>query len=336
MKTATIALLFTLVSNSIAVAEELPPWLNVHGEINFDVLGSSQSNFEQNLRVQDAELKFEILVREGIKLVVKAEIEEQLKGTPFAHKWNVGSLLQEAYIEIETDKISGLPKALIKFGKHQVAFGQDFTEIPMSDDTLLADLLTKDEVVGLTVELPASFFQIVDKVAFSIFESVPGDLIISNKKGFSFQLSKEITSQLSAEISGLIQAQEESPLVEKRGSIGFVFQSQSGQWKVWSEGIITVDNSALQGSNLGAQVGGSANVGPGAIVLQYEFLQKNAHEIAVAYNLPIGSYLVLSPEIRYRKDLGPEMQDETVIGIRARIEAEKSIRHNLLKGSKKK
>jgi len=54
------------------------PWLKVDGQINFDGTGAKSEDYERNLRVQDAELRFEVLVREGIKMVVKTELERKL------------------------------------------------------------------------------------------------------------------------------------------------------------------------------------------------------------------------------------------------------------------
>ncbi len=329
------AVIVAVLSGSFAKAGETPPWLHVEGQANFDVRGSSVQDYESQLRVQDAEIKFELLVREGIKLVVKTEIEQRLNKASREKDFDVEKSLEEAYIQIETDKVSGLPRAIIKFGKHAMAFGQRYHELPMFKDALLQGLNKENEVIGLTVELPGNFFKIVDSVAISLFEAGGGDLKIADEKGASIRLTKKLSDRLAAQISGLIKQNPNSNTSEKRGSLGLVFQSEDGTQKIWFEGVVVDGNPLYQGTALGAQVGGSYKLGPGAVVVEYQYLKDQAQELAVAYNLPVGTWLVLSPEIRRRKDLSGSRSDETVIGIRARIQAHVDIKHELLKGQKK-
>ncbi|WII73587.1 hypothetical protein QJS83_06840 [Bdellovibrio sp. 22V] len=334
MKTQlTTAVLAALLCTQTVTAEAAP-WLKVDGQANFDVTGSSSEDYERNLRVQDAEIKFELIVREGIKMVVKTELEQKLNKSTMDEDFDLGKFLEEAYIQIETDKISGLPRAVITAGKHQMAFGQNYTELPMFKDALLYNLSKQDEVIGFTVELPANFFKIVDTVAISMFEAGAGDLKVSDEKGASIKLSKELSNQLSAQISGLMKENEGTDKKEKRGSIGFVFRGLDGSWKVWAEGVVVVDHPEFTDTTVGGKIGGSYKVGPGAVVVEYQYLDKQAHEVAVAYNLPVGTWLVLSPEIRHRRDLSGNGTDETIVGIRARIKAHVEARHNLLTGKK--
>lgn len=316
------------------VRAEGASWIKVDGQINFDVTGNSTDSYERTLRVQDAEVKFEILVREGIKLVVKTELEQKLNKATMDDKFDIGKFIEEAYIQIETDKISGLPRAIITAGKHAMAFGQNYHELPMFKDSLLYNLSKEDEVIGFTVELPANFFKVVDSVAISLFEAGSGDLKISDQKGASIRLSKELTSQLSAQISGMMLENAGTNVKEKRGSVGFVFRGQDGSWKVWAEGLVIKDNPVYKDTTLGGQVGGSYQVGPGAVVVEYQYLDKQAHEVALAYNLPVGTWLVLSPEIRHRMDRTGTGTDSTTVGIRARLQAHVEARHNLLTGKK--
>lgn len=329
----TMALLTALCCTQTVQAEDVP-WLKIDGQANFDMSGSSTDNYERTLRVQDAEIKFEILVREGIKMVVKTELEQKLNKSTMDDSFDLQKFIEEAYIQIETDKVSGLPRAVITAGKHKMAFGQNYTELPMFKDSLLYNLAKNDEVIGVTVELPSNFFNIVDKVAISMFEAGSGDLKISEEKGASIKLSKELSSQLSAQVSGMMKESSGSTEKEKRGSVGFVFKSQDGNWKVWAEGLVIMDSPVYTDTVVGGQIGGSYKVGPGAVVVEYQVLQHKAQEVAVAYNLPVNSYLVLSPEIRRTMDLTGSGTDSTAIGIRARIQAHHAVGHNLLTGKK--
>ena len=329
------AMIASLLSGNLAQAEEAPPWLKVEGHANFDVIGSSVDNYERNLRVQDAEIKFELLLREGIKVVIKTELEQRLDKNLRQKDFDFQKVIEEAYIQIETDKISGLPKAIVTFGEHSMAFGQKVRELPMFKDALLYRIGKQGEVIGLTVELPDNFFKIVDSVAISVFEAGANDLEIANEKGGSIRLTKKLSDRLTGEVSALIKENPNTDIKEKRGSIGVVFQSEDGTQKIWFEGLVVDGNPQYKQTTLGTQIGGSYKLGPGSIVVEYQYLQDQAHELAAAYNLPVGTWLVLSPEIRHRKDLSGKKPDETVIGVRARIQAHLEVQHNLLKGHRK-
>jgi hypothetical protein len=306
-----------LISSIAAQSQE---WLDVSGSINFDV-GATRPNegdwSRNDLQVQDAELRFEILAREGVKLVVKAELESLLNQAINDSELNaeLGKVLEEAYIQIETDKL-GLPRAVVTVGKHRMAFGQRLAELPMFKDSLLYKLNNEEEMIGLTVSLPANFFQIVDEVAFSLYETGAGDMKLSSEHGYSIQLSKQLSDQIKMQISGLMK-QHEGSENETRGSIGFVFTTANGDMKVWAEGVVMKHNPEFADSRFGATVGAARKLGTGVIVIEASLLEKVAKEIAVGYNMPVGSYLVLSPEVRYvMKESG---DNETVIGIRARL-----------------
>lgn len=329
----TTAVLAALLGSQAVMAESAP-WLKIDGSANFDVTGKNSDDYERSLRVQDAEIKFELLVREGIKLVVKTELEQKLNDETMDEKFDLEKFLEEAYIQIETDKVSGLPRAIITAGKHQMAFGQNYHELPMFKDSLLYNLSKQDEVIGFTVELPVNFFKIVDSVAISMFEAGAGDLKISDEKGASIRLSKNLTSQLSAQISGMMKENQGTDVKEKRGSIGFVFKAQDNSWKIWAEGLVITDSPVYTDTTMGGQVGGSYKVGPGAVVVEYQYLDKQAHEVALAYNLPVGRWLVLSPEIRHTMDRTGTGTDDTTVGIRARLQAHHEVRHNLLTGKR--
>lgn len=316
------------------VKAETAPWLKVDGSVNFDATGKSTDDYERALRVQDAELKFELLVREGIKLVVKAELEQHLNEATMDNDFDMDKFLEEAYVQIETDKVTGLPRAIITAGKHQIAFGQNYHELPMFKDALLYSLTKQDEVIGFTVAMPANFFNMVDSIALSMFEAGAGDLAISTEKGASIKLSKSLSSQLSAQVSGMMKERAGTDLKETRGSVGFVFKAQNGCTTIWAEGLVITNSPIYADNTMGGQIGASHKVGPGAVVVEYQVLEKQSHEVALAYNLPVGKYLVLSPEIRHRMDSTGSGSDETTVGIRARLNAHAEVRHNLLTGKK--
>jgi len=92
----------TMMLSSSAHATELPDWLDISGSVNFDVTSDDMKNIDAALRAQDAELRFEILAREGVKLVIKAELERVLN--KYIKDENLDAelekMIEEAYIQI--------------------------------------------------------------------------------------------------------------------------------------------------------------------------------------------------------------------------------------------
>lgn len=316
-----------------AAATEKSPWLNMEADLNFDVLGKSSQDYEATMRV-DASLKFEFLMHEGVKAVVKARLLSDVMRDGNRSTINVNSIdefLEEAYIQIETDKISGMPRAIIMAGKGQMAFGQDTTDVPMYRSDLLYNLQSVKEVVGLTVTLPVNFLKIVDSVALSIYENGPQDLKIADRNGLSVQLRKQLSQQIAAQVSVLVQ-ETSAPDKEIRTSFGVVYQDTSGRFKVWAQGLVFDHNPIMPDTKFGGQLGGSAKLGPGSVVIQYEELQKHARELVAAYNLPVGEGLIISPEFRYTKNTVTN-SDDKLIGVRARVLLDRSVRKAIWRGN---
>ncbi len=335
MKPRAIAviLLFGAIFSVTARAEDDDaPWLHMQTQINFDTRSSTVDKYENNLRVAETEIGFEVLLHEGIKLYLLNDLTMLLNKRSPEEKLKFSQMLEEAFIVIETDKVSGLPRAIISFGKQLMAFGQGYNEIPLHEDTLLYELSRQAEVIGLTVELPNHFFKLVDSAAISVFESGEADFKISHEKGMSIQLKKNFSERMATEISALIKQNPGSDRLEKRGSVGFVFQNKEGSKKIWAEGIVTEYRPESENHTLGLQVGASQKWGPGTIVVETEYIMNQATDLTMAYNLPIGSLFILSPEIRWRKGSSENFHDDTMIAIRAHLETQANAKHNLLKG----
>lgn len=299
---------------------QVTPWLRVGADANVDTTASKVADYEATLKA-DVNLRFEVLMREGIKAVIKARLEQTLVENGQKQDWqkaDIEKVIEEAYIQIETDKISGLPRAIITAGKQTMAFGQAFTELPMFRDNLLYNLNAEREMIGLTVTLPANFLKVVDTLAVSMYEAGAGDFKISDEKGVSIRASKALSEKLKLQASALIKENANTTDRETRGSLGFVYAGMDGKYKVWAEGLVFDNNPTNPNTKLGGQVGGSYQVGPGTVVVEYQYLEKQAKELAVAYNLPVNSWLIISPEVRMRSNENGQ-SDDTRIGLQARV-----------------
>lgn len=331
LSTALIAT--TLLAGAYAHADEqVTPWLNVGGDINLDASGKSTNDYEANMKIE-ANLRFELILHEGVKAVIRARIEQELmqngKGMDDFQRVELEKAIEQAYIQIETDKLTGGPRAVIMLGKGEMAFGQDVLQLPMFRDSLLYKMAREREVIGITVELPVNFLQVIDSLAVSLYESTAGDFKIGDGRGVAVQMSKRLSNQIQAQVSALFKDQNGFGTTEKRGSFGFVFNSDDGTYKVWTQGLVFDGNTSMPNTDYGAQVGGSMKLGPGDIVVDYQYLQKNAQEISLAYNLPVSSWLVISPQVTRHIDETSAQADSTRVGVRARVSLDQAAKRAL-------
>lgn len=339
MKNSKMKVLAALmaISSLGSGAMAAPSWIKIDAEANFDATGKKSQDYEASLKA-DASLRFEVLVREGIKAVVKARIEQELfeaGDSVDLQKIDIDKMVEQAYIEIETDKVSGLPRAILTIGKQNMAFGQNITEVPMFRDSLLYNLSAEREMIGLTVTLPANFMKIVDSVAISLYETGAGDFKVSDNHGVSIQLSKQLSSRLKAQVSALMKQNPSSSDDERRMSLGFVFEPDAaGNYKVWAQGLVMDHNPSYPDATYGGQIGGSTKLGKGTVVVEYQYLQTFAQELVVAYNLPVGTHLLVSPEVRQTWYSSGPVSEETRVGIRARLNYSNDAKRRLDTGRK--
>lgn len=330
MKTTNtlLAALIGLGTLGTAQAQNVAPWIKADSEINFDWTGKKSEDYDLRVRM-DSVFRFEVIAREGVKAVVKARIEQLIyENGDFVTLQDLDweRVIEDAYIQIETDKLTGMPRAIVTFGKqYQVAFGQAVEQTPMFRDSLLYQLSTEQEVIGLTVELPTKFLQVIDSVAMSVYETGAEDFQIADEMGGSIKLSKKLMRVLEAQASALIKENAGYVDNETRYSMGFVFTAPGGAVQVWAQGLIFQHNPGLPATEWGAQVGASAKLGPGAVIIDWQYLENHAHELAVAYSIPVGQHLVFAPEVRQVWDLGGVGSDETRVGVRTRLQYSKEI-----------
>ncbi|MFZ4403597.1 MAG: hypothetical protein ACOYOK_05790 [Pseudobdellovibrionaceae bacterium] len=305
-------------------------WLKVEGTLNVDSFGSKNGDWKDTLRTASSSLAFEAAVREGIRVVLVAEWGRIFRenGRKASDEFDFEAFIKEAYISIELDKL-GRPRAIIRsvtVGKHGMAFGQGVSEVPMTDDNLMDGISKQEGVIGITFEINPQLLRIVDQVAISVFETAEDDLQISDNYGVSVKLGKKVTQQIELQVSGLYKQvlNESGPgtLDELRSSVGLVWTSEDEKTKVYGEFIYLNNNQEYLETDFAIQVGLSRQLGPGTVVFEYAYVQKYAQEMVAGYNLPVGKYLVISPEVRYqfaRKYADREHDDDLRIGVRTTL-----------------
>ncbi len=322
-----------LIANFAMAADQQPAgapqdqldtsWLHVEGETNIDWFGSDSKNYESNLRTQDVKIRLTADIAKGIKAVIAAKFDRSLieNGTEVnGEKFDFEKFIEEAYVEIRMDKITGAPVAVL-VGKHAMAFGQNASRMPMFKDNLLYDLSRQDEVIGITVRLDKQLLGgVIDSLEASVYETESGDLNIGEGAGASIRMTKQLTEKLKATASAMANQKNKGDdwdSMEKRGAIGVVYDNGNGTWKAYAEGIVFDNNTANPNANYGATTGVAVNAGPGEVVLEYSYLEKTAHEVGVAYNIPVTRNVTISPEARHSwKEDGTQ---DTRIGVRVSI-----------------
>lgn len=328
MKTKLITLVTpALLIANLAVAGDRAPvnsqWLNVEGETNLDYFAKDSQNYETNLRLQDSKVKLTANVARGLKAVIAAKLSRMLidNGTSVGSDvFDAEKFINEAYIEVRMSEITGTPVAVV-LGKHAMAFGQQASELPMYQDNLLYNLGKKEDVIGVTVKLEkAALAGILDSLEVSAFEAGEEDLKIANYGGLAIRMSKNLTQQLKATGSAMVIGQDNNYVwsdAEKRAALGFVYSGAKGNWKAYAEGIYFEGNAANPNKNWGATAGVAVKAGPGDVVVEYSYLEATAHQIAAAYNLPVGRNLVISPEVRH--NFNDDGSQDTRFGVRSKV-----------------
>ena len=305
-------------------------WLKVEGEANLDYFAKDSDNYRTNLRAQDAYVKMTADIAKGVRVAVKAQLDNALmvSGAGVAGStFDIEQFIREAYIEIHFDEITGTPVAVI-MGKGPMAFGQQLSHLPMFKDNLLYGANTIDQVVGITVALDKRVLgNALDSLEVSAFENGAGDLQIASGYGIAVRMSKQLAQGLKMTASG---AAIEDPSkgnssawsdLEKRAALGLVYEG--GKWRAFAQGVYIQGNASYPNSNWGVNAGTGVIVGPGEVVLEYTYLEKAAQQVALAYNLPLGENLTISPEVRYTFNQASGNPNDTQVGVRAKVKFNK-------------
>jgi len=150
--TKTVALSTLLAATSAQAFNTDFLSVSTHGEL--DYVTTSDSNWKDNSGLSlRAEMTLQAQLTESIKAVITAEIKESLVESGDWQDLDLGDsdleeMIREAYIEVKM--VGGAPVAFI-VGKHEVAFGQNFSGLAMNDRGANSQMNSRiDGVVGLS------------------------------------------------------------------------------------------------------------------------------------------------------------------------------------------
>lgn len=284
--------------------------ITVDGEINTG--GTINSNGDAASDLRGSYVSLSVEWKEKIRAVITAKLEHLFKEgkVEFNDGFSLGEFIKEAYIEIR--EIGGSPVAII-IGKHPMAFGQNIQAMPFFESNPLANLQEIDEVYGITVDLTEGLFGIFDQAEVSVFETEAGDMELGKIDGVSVRLSKMITDQWLLTLSHA-ELGDNDQGSERRTSIGLVGETTDGTLVGWVEGVYFSNNPEYPNSQFAITVGGMMRVHETTdVIVEYNWVEKELHEIGVGVRTALTRNLSIGAEVRYRNYV--ERDSDVVFGI---------------------
>ena len=282
------------------------------GEINANASAATESNNSVNL--QESYVSLNATWKNKIRAVVTAKLEKIFKDNKVSlnDDFDLAEFIEEAYIEIR--EINGSPIAVI-VGKQPIAFGQNVQAMPLFQNNPLAGLQEISEVFGVTVDLTEGLFGIFDQAEVSVFETEGGDLKLGSIDGVSVRLSKMLTDNWLLTLSHAEMGNGHLDTGhERRTSVGLIGESMDGNLVGWVEGMYFSNNPEHPKADFAITVGGMVKVHETTdVIVEYNYVEKELHQIAVGARTGLTENLTLGVEVRYNNYVD-ERDDEFVIG----------------------
>ena len=282
-------------------------------EINTNVVDTRNAGSGVNLDGSYVSLSAEW--KDQVRMVLTGKVEEifQNNKIEFNEDFDIESFVEEAYIEIR--EVGGSPVAII-VGKQPIPFGQNVQAMPMFANNPMGGLQEINEVFGLTVDLTEGLLGLFDQVELSAFETKAGDLEIGKIDGMSIRMSKMLTEQWLLTASHSQQGNNHlNTGTERRTSLGLIGETEDGSLVGWVEGILFSNNPEYPNSKFAITVGGQYQVAEStAIVVEYNFVQDEMHEIGAGVKTELTRNLSIGAEVRYR-DYVTDRENDVMFGI---------------------
>jgi hypothetical protein len=282
--------------------------VDVEGEISTNFVNSDNNGYSNNFGNSFVSLSAGF--QDRVRAVITANLELLFNedSMDLTDDLNMGEFIQEAYIEIRA--VNGLPVAFI-IGKQPIAFGQNVQEMPLFANNPMGDLQEVSEVIGLTVTLDQGLFGLFDQAELSLFETEAGDLDVGEFNGASVRLSKNITDQIQATLSHVVNGEE-----ERRTSLGIIAESSDGRLVGWAEGVKFSNNPDHGDSDLALTVGGKYSVTETTdVVVEYTYLNNEIHQLAAGAKVSLTESLTVGAEVRYSNYVEAQEEDDITFGV---------------------
>lgn len=282
-------------------------------EVNSNVTNSR--NDTSGINLDGSYVSLSVEWKEKVRMVLTGKLEQifQDNKIEFNEDFDIEEFVEEAYIEIR--EVGGTPVAII-VGKQPIPFGQNVQAMPMFSSNPLSGLQEINEVFGLTVDLTEGLLGLFDQVELSTFETKAGDLEIGKIDGMSIRMSKMLTEQWLLTVSHAELGNDHLDSgKEKRTSVGLIGETEDGSLVGWVEGVLFSNNPEYPDSKFAITVGGQYQVAEStAIVVEYNYVQDEMHEIGAGVKTELTKNLSVGAEVRYR-DYVTDRDSDVLFGI---------------------
>jgi hypothetical protein len=301
--TVALATLLTATSASAFNTDFLSA--SVHSEMDYGTTADSDWADNSGLSLR-AEITLEAQISDAVRAVITAEIKEGLMASG---EWQsldlddnkLEEMIREAYVEVKM--VKGVPMAFV-IGKQEIAFGQNFSGLAMSDrgtNSRMSGISRVDGVVGMTVKLDTNFFGLIDSVEGSVFENGSGDLEVGELNNYSVRMGGDLAENIRMSASYMNRDLGGAER-EQTASVGVIYTN--GDWTAHVEGIGMIDNNDLADSDLAVNTGLAYDTGHGTVAVEYAWIQDSVKELGLSYETEIADGVSVGPQVNYDVDSG--------------------------------
>lgn len=270
--------------NAIDEKLEISVSADINGSVSYDGDDESYNLAESTVTLSmDWDNKVRAVITANLeKLKEQGELD-------FIDDFEVEEFIRDAYIEIKN--VAGTPVAMI-VGKHRMAFGQNYQNMPVHNESPLSNLQEIEEVVGLTLKLNHG---VLGQIEASFFETEAGDLGIGDETGYSIRLSRALTDKISASVSYASMTNQDGS-EEDRMSVGIVARVND-QIVAYAEAINSDDGSSdYWAFTLGAAYELDAK---NSISVEYNTLEDELDQFGIAFSHKLSESTTVSLGLRH-------------------------------------
>lgn len=264
-------------------------------------------------KVQDLEFVGGLLITEGIKGIIRLELEDQ-----DLSDIEIEKALEEMKLSIAVDQVTGNPRALVTnldIGIIEAVFKANVSENSNAKNSFLYELADSDKgVVGLTMEINPELLKLVDSARISVYEAGAMDgFDISNEKAVAAEVTKRI-GQFVAQFSTRWK-EKSSSSDEWTNQIAVVWDKGEG-YRVWGS-VLHMNNNGIYNEKLAATLGGAYDLTWGTLFAEAEFVPNYAKAITLGVNVQLAPGVMVGPYVR--KVLGDSISDDTEVGVNVTV-----------------
>lgn len=308
--TKTVALSLLMASANVSAFDTGFLSVSTGGELDYSAAEASNWKDSSGLSLR-AEITLEAQLTEAIKAVITGELKESLIASGDWQDLDLSDneleeMIREAFIEIKM--VSGTPVAFI-VGKHEIAFGQNFSGLAMNDRGANAAMGTRvDGVVGVTVALDANFFGLFDKVEASVFENGAHDLEIGDMNNVSIRLTSELMENLVLTTSYMNQDTGGADR-EQQAAVGVIYKN--GDWTAHVEAVGLIDSNSVNDPSFKLNTGVAYNLEYGVVAVEYTWVEDSLKQLGISFEREVAPGITVGPQGTYNLDT-----DELGVGVR--------------------